>query len=226
MRTTPDGKPLALRLLGESNRASDTQNATFIKEWLKAVGIDLTPSILDPSTQGDTANAANYDLAFSSWSTNPDPDYVLALQTCAQRPTKAGGSFAGDNFVCVPAYDDLYAKQLAEYDQAKRAALIKQMQQQLYNDSYVNVLYYPSVLEAFRNDRIASMQMQPATGGMYSGQDGYWGWWSAVPVGAAKTSGGSNTGLVIGVAAIVVVAIAVVGFLVSRRRRSTADERE
>jgi peptide/nickel transport system substrate-binding protein len=221
-------RPLTLRLLGQTSRAAnaDTQNATFIKEWLKAIGVEIIPSIVDSSTQSDAIQAGKYDLAFTSWSTNPDPDYVLSLHLCSARPSKAGGSFQGDNFVCVPAYDDLYAKQLAEYDQAKRTAIVKQMQQQLYNDAYINVLYYPSVLEGYRNDKIASIQKQPEPGGMIMYQDGYWAWWSAAPVATTQAAKGSNTGLVVTVVAVIVVVVAAGAFLLTRRRRSTADERE
>jgi peptide/nickel transport system substrate-binding protein len=226
-RTTPDGKPFTLRLLGETQRASDTQNAAYIKEWLAAVGIPVNTTIIDQGTMSDQEVAGNYDLAFDGWSTNPDPDYVLALQTCADRPSKAGASFPGDNFVCDPAYDDLYAQQIAEYDPAKRSALIKQAQQVLYADSYINVLYYANTLEAYRSDRIASMDKQPRPNGAYATQDGYWAWWSAVPVAKSASGGSSKSGLVAAiVAAAVVVVIVVVVVLVVRRRRATVEERE
>jgi peptide/nickel transport system substrate-binding protein len=226
MRTTPDGKPFSLRILGVTSRAPDTQNSTFMKEWFKRIGVELVPSIVESGTQSATLQAGNYDLAFTSWSTNPDPDYVLALHTCGARPATPGSPFPGDNFVCVAAYDELYRKQLAEYDANARTALIKDAQKQLYTDAYINVLYYPNVLEAFRKGTVSSMQRMPGDNGTYMGQDGYWAWWSAVPTAAAGGDEGGGATVPVPVAAAVLLGAAGVGFLVVRRRRSTADERE
>jgi peptide/nickel transport system substrate-binding protein len=227
MRTTPDGKPFSLRVLGVTSRAADTQNSTFMKEWYKQIGVDLVPSIVESGTQSATLQAGNYDLAFTSWQTNPDPDYVLSLHTCGARPATAGAAFPGDNFVCVPAYDEIYNKQYAEYDTAARTALIKQAQQQLYTDAYINVLYYPNVLEAFRKGTVASMQKMPGENGTYMNQDGYWSFWSAVPTSASEKDddgGGATVPILIAVAVLLVAAA--VGFVLVRRRRGTADERE
>ena len=224
LRMTPDGKPFTLRLYGETQRAEDAQNATFVKEWLDSVGINVTTSIMDQATVVDDETAGNYDLAFDSWVVNPDPDFVLSLQTCAGRPATPGGSFSGDDFVCDPSYDQLYAAQISEYDPAARARIVKKMEAQLYDDRYVNVLYYPNTLEAYRSDVIASMEMQPQPHGIYDGQDGYWSWWSAVPAPAPAASRSGLGPVVAGIVVAVVVAAAVV--LLVLRRRSTAQERE
>lgn len=227
IRVGTDGKPLTLRLFGLTQRAADTQNATYIAEWLKAVGIDVTTSLMDQGRLGDTETAGNYDLAFHSWITNPDPDYVLSIQTCGGRPTKVGATFAGDNFLCDPEYDRLYAQQLAEYDPAARSALVKRMQERLYTAAYVNVLYYPNVLEVYRSDVIGSMLKQPQPDGMYSGQDGYWSWWSAAPpaAGGAAASRQGPVRVAAGLAAVAVLGAGAV-LLIVRRRRAGADERE
>ena len=230
MRVGPDGKPLTLRLLGESNRSDDAQNAQYLGEYLKAVGIGTTVSVTDQGKLADLETAGTFDLAFDSWITNPDPDYVLSIQTCGERPAKAGGTVSGDDFICDRDYDALYQKQITEYDAAARAADVKQMEQKLYSNAYINVLYYPDVLEAYRTDVIASWDKQPQPNGSYWNQDGYWSLWSAKPAAAAPGSGsssgsGSGTGLVVGL----VVAVLVLGggaLVLVRRRRATAEERE
>src|SRR2546421_362107 len=223
LRTTPDGKPFTLRLYGETQRAEDAQNATFVKEWLDSVGINVTTSIMDQATMGDDETAGNYDLAFDSWVVNPDPDFVLSLQTCAGRPATPGGSFSGDDFVCDPAYDQLHAALISEYDAAARARIVKKMEAQLYADRYVNVLYYPNTLEAYRSDVISSMEMQPQPNGIYDGQDGYWSWWSAAPAPAPPSRAGAAP-FVAGAVAACSLAAAVV--LLVLRRRPTAEGRE
>jgi peptide/nickel transport system substrate-binding protein len=97
------------------------------------------------------------------------------------------------------------------------------MEAQLYNDRYVNVLYYPNTLEAYRSDVISSMEMQPQPGGIYDGQDGYWSWWSATPTAAATSH---SSALPVVAAAIIVAALVAAGVLLVLRRRSTVQERE
>jgi len=99
------------------------------------------------------------------------------------------------------------------------------MEAQLSTDRYVNVLYYPNTLEAYRSDVIGSMQMQPQPNGIYDGQDGYWSWWSATPGAAASSSSHVGAWAVVAGVAVVAVVLAAVVLLVVRRR-STAQERE
>jgi len=232
MRTLPDGKPLSLRIMGETNRPDDTQNAAFLSDYLKAVGIATTTSVVDQGKLADTETAGTFDLAFDSWTVNPDPDYVLSIQKCDARPSKPAGSFSGDDFICDQNYDALYAKQISEYDPAARASDVKQMEQDLYNDAYINVLYYSDVLEAYRSDVIGSWEKQPQPNGVYWGQDGYWAFWSAKPVAASAASASSsksssNTGLIAGIVIVVVVVLAGGGLVLMRRRRTaSAEERE
>lgn len=229
MRTLPDGKPLKLRLMGETNRPDDTQNVAYVADWLKAVGIATTTSIVDQGKLADTETAGTFDLAFDSWGENPDPDAVLSIQKCDGRPSAQGKNFNGDDFICDQDYDALYQKQITEYDPAARAADVKQMEQKLYTDAYINVLYYGNVLEAYRSDVIGSMDKQPQPNGLYWGQDGYWSLWSAKPVAASSSSSSSssNTGLIVGIViAIVVIAGGGALLLTRRRRGTTADERE
>ncbi|MBS2548890.1 ABC transporter substrate-binding protein [Catenulispora sp. NL8] len=233
MRTMPDGKPLNLRLMGETNRPDDTQDATYVAEFLKAVGIATTTSLVDQGKLGDTEVAGNFDLAFDSWTANPDPDAVLSIQTCATRPSAPGKTGATDDFLCDKNFDALYAKQITEYDPATRADDVKQMEQVLYTDAYINVLYYPDVLEAYRSDVIGSWDKQPQPKGVYWGQDGYWSFWSAKPAAASAASGSSSksssssTGLVIGIVVVIVVVVGGGGLVLMRRRRTaSAEERE
>jgi peptide/nickel transport system substrate-binding protein len=101
------------------------------------------------------------------------------------------------------------------------------MQERLYADAYVNVLYYPNVLEAYRSDVIGSMLKQPQPDGMYSGQDGYWSWWSAAPPAAGgKRSSDPGPATIAKAVAAVVVLGAGAALLIARRRRASADERE
>ncbi|MFF9352141.1 ABC transporter substrate-binding protein [Streptomyces sp. NPDC014734] len=229
-RVGKDGKPLDLRILCHATDPNDKAIGKYLKEWWGKLGIGLKVDCRDDVSV--PWYAGEYDLAFDGWSVNPDPDFVLGIHTCAALPVKAKESATTDNFICDKTYDELYRKQLAEYDPAKRADLVKQMQSWLYDSGYMSVIAYPNAVEAYRTDQIKSITTMPEAAGNIYGQDGYWSWWSAVPAGddGANGAGGSgsdsgSTGVVIGIVAVVVV-LAGGGLLLARRRRTTADDRE
>ncbi|MEW2487873.1 ABC transporter substrate-binding protein [Streptomyces sp. NPDC048411] len=227
-RVGKDGKPLDLRILCHATDPNDKAIGKYLKEWWGKLGIGLKVDCLDDVSV--PWYAGEYDLAFDGWSVNPDPDFVLGIHTCSALPAKAKESAATDNFICDKTYDKLYKKQLAEYDPAKRADTVKQMESWLYDSGYMNIIAYPNAVEAYRTDQIKSITTMPEAAGNIYGQDGYWSWWSAVPAadgksGSGSDSGGNSTGVVIGIVVALMV-LAGGGFLMTRRRRSTAEDRE
>lgn len=226
-RVGKDGKPLDFRILCHATDPNDKAVGKYLQEWWGDLGIGLKVDCID--NVSDPWYAGEYDLAFDGWSVNPDPDFVMSIHTCAALPSKPKESAATDNFICDKQFDELYKKQNVEYDTVERAALVKQMESRLYDTGYMNVMAYPNAVEAYRTDQIKSITTMPSDAGNIYGQDGYWSWWSAVPADAASAdsddSGGSSTGVLIGVGVAVVV-LAGGGLLFAMRRRSTAEDRE
>ncbi|MDX3583239.1 ABC transporter substrate-binding protein [Streptomyces europaeiscabiei] len=223
-RVGEDGKPINYRVLCHSTDPNDKAVGQYLTEWWGELGIGVTLNCLDNVT--DPWLAGTYDLAFDGWSVNPDPDYVLSIHTCAALPATPDDVGATDNFICDKKYDDLYGKQLAEYDPEKRADVVKQMQSRLYDAGYMNVMAYPNAVEAYRTDQIKSLTTMPEDAGNIYGQDGYWSWWSAIPADASGESDDSgSTGVVVGVA-VGVVLVAGAGIFLAMRRRATAGDRE
>ncbi|AJP04101.1 ABC transporter substrate-binding protein [Streptomyces cyaneogriseus subsp. noncyanogenus] len=223
-RVGKDGEPITYRVLCHATDPNDKAVGKYLQEWWGKLGIGVRLDCLDNVT--DPWLAGKYDLAFDGWSVNPDPDFVLSIHTCAALPATPKDTGATDNFICDKRYDELYARQLAEYDPAARADLVKQMQARLYDLGYMNVMAYPNAVEAYRTDQIESITTMPAKAGNIYGQDGYWSWWSAVPAESGDSSGGSSsTGVVLGVAGGFVVLAALGGFA-AMRRRATAEDRE
>ncbi|MFC8231135.1 ABC transporter substrate-binding protein [Streptomyces sp. NPDC057287] len=226
-RAGKDGKPLDFRILCHATDPNDKAIGKYLQEWWGDLGVGLKVDCRD--NVSDPWYAGEYDLAFDGWSVNPDPDFVMSIHTCAALPAKAKETAQTDNFICDKQYDELYAKQTAEYDPAKRADLVKQMESRLYDTGYMNVMAYPNAVEAYRTDQIKSITTMPSDAGNIYGQDGYWSWWSAVPAAGASdgSSGdsGSSTGVLIGVGVAVVI-LAGGGLLFAMRRRSTAEDRE
>lgn len=235
VRVDKTGKPLRLRLLGHAGTNLDEQSSKYIVNWLKDIGIAVEPQMVSDQKVNDATTGGNFDLAFSGWSANPDPDYVLSLQTCGNRPNADGKGATPDSFLCDPEYDALYAQQVAETDRAKRVEIVKKMQQVLADRATLVLLGYDNPLEAYRADRWAPFQTQPADGGVIMNQQGYWGYYSATPgkstdgavASTSEDGGGGNTGLVLGlVGGGVVVLIAGALVFARLRRRGSADERE
>jgi peptide/nickel transport system substrate-binding protein len=247
IRTDKQGKPLNLRLLMHAETNLDETGGPFIKGWLKDIGINVTLQPRSDDQVNQDTTRGEFDLAFSGWNANPDPDYVLSLQTCANRPNAQGEGGTPDSFLCDEEYDSLYADQLKEFDPAKRADIVKKMQERLYDQATLVILGYDHALEAYRTDAFEGFPKQPADDGVFMNQQGYWGYLGATPKGAGPvptfdengmmtTSGaetseaaadsGSNTVLILVIAGGVVVVLLVGGLLVARGRRKTADERE
>ncbi|MFC7896857.1 ABC transporter substrate-binding protein [Streptomyces sp. NPDC057381] len=223
-RVGRDGEPLNYRVLCHATDPNDKAVGKYLQEWWGELGISMTLDCRDNVT--DPWLAGEYDLAFDGWSVNPDPDFVLSIHTCAALPATPKDTGATDNFICDEKYDELYARQLGEYDAAKRAQIVKQMQSRLYDLGYMNVMAYPNAVEAYRTDHIESITTMPSAAGNIYGQDGYWSWWSAVPADSGDSSGGSSSaGVVIGAVAGGAVLAGLVVFF-ALRRRASADERE
>lgn len=226
VRLDRTGKPINLRLLGRSDLTEQQQISEYLKEWFSEIGIGLTPEFKSSNQSSDDQDAGNFDLAFTGWSVSPDPDYTLSQQTCS-----AVGAGWGDSNYCNPEYDSLYKQQQAELDVEQRKQLVQEMQALLYKDVSAIVLTYDKLLEAYRSDRFASFTTQPADGGIINNQSGYWGYYSATPVGeteqaAESDGGGANTGAIVAIVGGAAVLLAAGAWLVSRRRNASAGDRE
>ncbi|MDA8368557.1 MAG: ABC transporter substrate-binding protein [Nocardiopsaceae bacterium] len=226
VRESPDGDPLELRMHVHNDRPDYVSMGKLLQERLAEIGIEIDNRTVDPGVLSDALHSGEYDLIFTGWSVNPDPDYVLGIHTCDALPEEPG-TMRGDAYFCDEEYDELYEKQLGAYDDPEqRAEHIKKMQAILYEEAVVNVLTYADTLEAYRSDQIGSIQVQPDPGGNIWGQDGHWSLSSATPVAASASVGsGMSTGAIAGLAAAVVLAVAGGAFLIWRRS-STADDRE
>ncbi|AUS81005.1 ABC transporter substrate-binding protein [Actinoalloteichus sp. AHMU CJ021] len=227
IRVTEDGDRLSFRLYGRSDRNADTQAGQFVRDWLAEIGIEVDLEIMSGNRMNELQKAGEFDIALSSWAVNPDPNYVLSIQTCDQRPSAAGTGGTTESFFCHEEFDELHAQQLAEFDRETRTELIHQMQRVIHEQSATIMLYYENALEAYRSDRFTDFGYQPADSGVIREQLGYWGYYGATPATNPNASAsGTSTGLLLsGGAAVVIIAVAA-GWFVTRRRRASADDRE
>jgi peptide/nickel transport system substrate-binding protein len=223
IRTDKQGEPLRLRLLGRNADPTHQQMADFIKSWLRDVGIDVQVSMVTSNQVNDQSVLGRYDLYFTGWAIGPDPDYQLAINRCGSRPYADGSGATSESNWCDPAFDKLYYAQHVELDPVKRAELVKRAFSMIYEAAVNEVIYYPDSLEAYRSDRFTGFTRQPPQDGVIVGQNGYWGFYDAIPIGAGGSSGAPGWLLPAGVVVVLLVAGRV---LLALRRRATADDRE
>lgn len=226
IRHTPRGEPLEFDFVLHGEKSEDAQVGEFVKRWLSDLGIKVELQPVSDSQLQDRTTAGDFDMVISGWSANPDPDYVLRLQTCGARPDPGGGGMP-DTFLCDKTYDRLYQQQLAEFDPAKRQEVVKKAQQRFHDQAAGLILFYQNSLEAYRSDRYSGFTLQPSNQGVITAQQGYWGYYEAQPTEKALSDSASTN---YGTAALVLVGVVVVGGglvgLVSYRRRANLDDRE
>jgi peptide/nickel transport system substrate-binding protein len=234
IRTDPNngGKKLSFRLFGRDDSPTSKDSVQYIEGWLKQIGIDTQVQIVSENKLTDIIGNGEYDLFEWGWVVEPDPNYQLSTFLCSSRSTKDGGTITAglsDSFYCNPAYDTLFAQQAATTDATARTAIVKQMQQMLYDDAPYSVTYYYANLEAYRSDRFTNLQPQPVPNGVLLFQYGTYTYRAVEPVSDAavadSSSSSSSTGLWIGIGVVVILLIAGGGLLVARSSRGS-DDRE
>src|SRR4029079_7960608 len=94
----------------------------------------------------------DYDLFEWGWYPNPDPNYIVNIFTCAQRPPDPDTYRNSDSYYCNPDYDALYKEQGSVTDPAERVDIIHEMQSILYRDQPYIMLWNDAVLEAYSKD--------------------------------------------------------------------------
>jgi peptide/nickel transport system substrate-binding protein len=149
-RLAPDGKPLEFRLIAIDSTSTDVRTAQLFQATAAKAGIKLDFSTVDSDTMASTVyntDGPDWDMFVWGWDSGVnDPSYMLGVPLTSQ----IGGN--NDIFYSNPEYDALYAKQATELDPAKRAEIVKQMQQMFYDDSAYLIPVYLKKLQAYRND--------------------------------------------------------------------------
>ena len=167
VRVSPDGERMSLRLLGRQESSESQKVVEYVKDWLAQIGIEVNVRIVSEDSLYEKVGNGNFDMFEWGWVVEPDPDYQLSTFTCDQRSTEDDGTiFAGlsDSFYCDAEYDQLYEQQKLQTDTAKRAEIVKAMQQKLYDsNAYVVTVYYDNPT-AYRSDRWTNFTPQPDTG--------------------------------------------------------------
>jgi len=238
IRQDAEGNRLSFRLFSRSDSDTSQKSVEFIKGYLAAVGIETDAKAVSSDALYELIGQGNFDMFEWGWVVEPDPNYQLSTFTCANRSYKDGDTILAnlsDSFYCNEEYDALYEQQGGETDQAARAAIVKEMQQKLYDDAPYIVTYYYDNLEAYRSDRFTGFVPQPTPDGSLLFQYGTWSYENVAPVsdetpapsGSAAPGGtessSSNVPLIVG-GVVALLAVLGVGVALGRRGRGSSDD--
>jgi peptide/nickel transport system substrate-binding protein len=223
------GQPLHFRYFVRSEKNETVTTSEFVSEWLSEIGISTNVRALGDTRLTNLIYEGRYDMFHWGWFPDADPDFILSIMTCGQRPPDGVWS---DSFYCNEEYDEMYEEQQTTLDLDERAEIIKEMQRIVYEDAPYVVLWYDKTLQAYREDRWTGFRMQPAEEGDLLAAYGPYSFISVRPkveeeggTGdvAGERAAGIPTGVWLGILAALIALIAVWLLI---RRRSGVEERE
>jgi peptide/nickel transport system substrate-binding protein len=148
-----NGQPLSFSLLYPSADPTREKLAELMQESLRGAGIDLKLSSLEFAQLIDHLDDWKFDTCLLGWSLdlNGDP---YQIWHSSQADVKKSSNFIGYK---NPAADQLIEEGRLEYDDAKRAALYRQLHQIIHDDYPVCFLFNPQVIlivsDRYRNVR-------------------------------------------------------------------------
>ncbi len=224
-RVDKQGKPIVLRLWGRNESESSQAEGKLITGWFKQLGLEIQYSVVDNGTlenkiwnyQGDTF-VPDFDLYLWDWDGYADPGQTLACYTTAQIEGWNEPAWSDAQF------DKLNTQQFRELDPQKRAQLIWQMQQIMYDQTPQITLTYPDYLQAYNTNKWTGWhRMFDGKGGAFYLAGDIQTYLDLKPL--STTSGGTNTTAV--VSAVIAVVLCVAGlawWLVARRRGPVEEE--
>jgi peptide/nickel transport system substrate-binding protein len=200
----------------------DITAAKKITSYLKDVGIGTELQVMDENAFYDlNYDNADNDLYIWSWTADIDPGYILSTFTTDQILNGSDSEYSN------PQYDALYIEQSEAVDPAQRQQLVQEMQQILYADAPYSILWYNTLVQAFRTDTWTGYSHVPKTqdGAAFRNmlRDTYV---NLKPVTATEETAesGSNTGVIVAIVVAVVVVIAIIALVLVRRRPKSVEQ--
>jgi peptide/nickel transport system substrate-binding protein len=229
LRVDPtNNKPLDFRFFSRSSDQPSQDIVPYVSDWLGQIGIKLESQTITSGKLGNVILDGNYDLFEWGWYPNPDPNYILDVFSCAQRPPGDGTYLNSDSYYCNSDYDQLNDQQHTVIDATQRADIVHQMQSILYRDEPYIMLWNDQVLEAW-GSKFTGYVSQP--GGDRGDALATYGPFSFISVRLASDtgSGGSSSGsggipawVWIAVAAVIIAVIVIV--MISRSRQDDENQ--
>jgi peptide/nickel transport system substrate-binding protein len=227
VRLNKQGQPIVLRLQATTDQPTCDIEAKLIAGWLDQLGLKIKLSIIDSGTltnniynyQGNTP-APNFDLVDWEWTGYFDPGQTLSALT-----TPEIGNL-DEPYWSNAEYDKLALEQASTVDPQKRAQIIWQMQQIMYQQSPWIPMTVPDLLAANNTSDWTGWTRQfGGTGGAWELEGNIASYLNLRPVShSGSSSSSSSTVLILVVVVVVIVAGSATFVVVRRRRRRVEDE--
>jgi peptide/nickel transport system substrate-binding protein len=137
-----DGRPLSFTLIYPTGNSNGQKIAELIQESLYRAGVDLKLSRLEWAQLLGKINDWEFDMNMQSWALdiNGDP---YQLWHSSQADIKKSSNFIGYK---DPVADKLIEEGRLEYDDAKRAAIYRQLHKVIHDDYPVCFLFNPHMI--------------------------------------------------------------------------------
>ncbi|MGH9150415.1 MAG: ABC transporter substrate-binding protein [Acidimicrobiales bacterium] len=155
LRDRPDGSPFTIRL---SVASSDAQQAQLVKEYLRAVGLNVDIDSVDQQTSDARGASGDYEMAVQHFGgLSGDPSGLISRFTSTSRST----SFTRVHGYRNPAFDQVANEQATTTDLARRRQLVDQMQAILAEDLPQISLYVPDQVTFVNTERFGGFAYTP-----------------------------------------------------------------
>jgi len=225
IRLDKGGKPIVLRLWATKASAQEQTAAKLIAGWFRKVGVGTKVAVWDEGVfyeaiwnyEGDTF-VPDFDMYLWYWDGYVDAGQNFSCFTTSQ--IENNNEFAWSN----KEFDRLDEVQMTTLDPYKRAEVVKQQQQVMYEDSPCIVLAHPYKLDAYRTDKWTGWQRA----GYGKGPAFFAGapliYQNVEPKTATASGGGASSTLALAIVGIAIAAAVVAILLVLRGRRRRAEE--
>ena len=136
--------PIKLRLYARSESPESQNCGKLITGWFKDIGLDIDYQVIDNGALGDRQYnydgkdyAPDFDMFIWGWGGDVDPNFILSVLT-----TNSIENWS-DCIWSNAEYDKLFLQQQTTLDVQERIAIVKQMQQIVYDESPYIPLVYP-----------------------------------------------------------------------------------
>jgi len=160
MRETPEGEEMVLDLVYYPGRAEIPIMAQAMEQDLRAIGIAINLKEIDQGSAWNTFMAGEYDILIMSISMTSSGDPQTSMNsyfTTYSDDNQNYNSYGYSN----EKVDALMAELKTEFDLTKRQDLVKQMEQEIMNDSAIISLCYP-MLNFVTSSKISGITSHPS----------------------------------------------------------------
>jgi len=143
--SVPNG--FSTTILISSGNPDQASIAQIMQSELKAIGIDLKITQLDPTAQKQARLKSQFDMVAQAWTMDiPDPDEWTSFAV-----DPSGGSHSSFSYYNNPQVIALNKQAEKETDDSKRQELYSQLQKQVSADSPFAYLYYAPYVFAMKD---------------------------------------------------------------------------